>query len=183
MSELNVTESDSIPGFYEIDLVLHEDKRGSFREVYQKEKMEKLGLAVIEIVQQNVSFNRDKGVTRGYHAEPWDKYINVMHGKAFGAWVDLRKGPSFGKTHTTTLSVDKAVFVPKGVANSYQTLEPNTVYSYLVTEHWSPDGDYKAVSLFDEDIDIKWPIKLRLAIVSDKDHNNSSLDQTEPYNL
>ena len=36
------------------------------------------------------------GTTRGIHAEPWDKFVSVATGRIFGAWVDLRAGPTFG---------------------------------------------------------------------------------------
>lgn len=63
-SGLSVRET-IIPGLYEIDLELHEDERGWFKENYQKAKMEALGLPSFEVVQNNFSFNKDKGVTRG----------------------------------------------------------------------------------------------------------------------
>ena len=131
MGDLSVRETE-IPRFYIIDLVVHGDSRGWFKENYQREKMEALGLPHFEIVQNNISFNAEKGVTRGLHAEPWDKFISVANGKIFGAWTDLRKGDSFGKTLTLEITPDVAVFVPRGVANGYQTLEENVTYTYLV---------------------------------------------------
>src|SRR3990167_2609933 len=146
--QLGVRET-VIPGFYEIDLVVHGDSRGWFKENYQKQKMEALGLPHFEVVQNNFSFNAQKGVTRGLHAEPWEKFISVASGKIFGAWVDLRAGASFGQVYTTEITPDKAVFVPRGVANGYQTLESNVTYTYLVNAHWSPDVIYTSVHPFD----------------------------------
>src|SRR3978361_370414 len=111
--------------------------------------MEALGLPAFDIIQNNFSFNVQKGVTRGLHAEPWEKFISVATGKVFGAWVDLRKGASFGKTFTLQITPGQAVFGPRGVANGYQSLEPNTAYTYLVNEHWSPKTKYTFVNLFD----------------------------------
>lgn len=169
-----------IPGFYEIDLVLHGDSRGWFKENYQKEKLEALGLPKFEIVQNNFSFNAQKGATRGLHAEPWEKYISMAYGKVFCAWVDLRKGDSFGKVHTMELTPEKAVFVPRGVANGYQALEDNVTYTYLVNAHWSADAKYAAVNLFDPSLEIKWPISQDQAIVSDKDRENPLLTEVTP---
>ena len=166
--ELAVHET-VIPGFYEVDLAVHGDSRGWFKENYQREKMEALGLPHFEIVQNNFSYNEEVGVTRGLHAEPWEKYISVSNGKIFGAWVDLRKGPTFGQVYTTEITPDKAVFVPRGVANGYQTLTPNLTYSYLVNEHWSPDSKYTFVNLFDPELGINWPIPQEKAIISEKD--------------
>lgn len=182
MGDLAIHETE-IPGFYVVDLVVHGDNRGWFKENYQKEKMEALGLPTFEVVQNNFSFNQEKGVTRGLHAEPWEKFISVANGSVFGAWVDLRKGPSFGKVFTITITPDKAVFVPRGVANSYQTLEPNVTYTYLVNAHWSPDAKYAAVNLFDPAIAIDWPIPQNQAIISEKDSKTPLLADVVPMEL
>lgn len=167
-SELAVRET-TIPGFYIVDLVVNGDNRGWFKENYQKEKMEALGLPSFDVVQNNFSFNNEVGVTRGLHAEPWDKFISVANGSVFGAWVDLRAGESFGQTLTLEINPGVAVFVPRGVANGYQTLEENVTYTYLVNEHWSPDAKYTFVNLFDPELGIRWPINLDSAIISEKD--------------
>ena len=169
-----------IPGFFEVDLILHGDERGWFKENYQQEKLEALGLPHFEIVQNNMSFNAERGATRGLHAEPWEKFISLANGKVFCAWVDLRKGDSFGKVLTLELTPEKAVFVPRGVANGYQTLEDNVTYTYLVNEHWSPDAKYAAVNLFDPELHIDWPINQTQAVVSEKDRNNPLLKDVAP---
>jgi dTDP-4-dehydrorhamnose 3,5-epimerase len=179
MSDLAVRET-GIPGLFEVDLVLHEDARGWFKENYQKAKMEALGLPAFEVVLNNFSFNAEKGVTRGLHAEPWEKFISLANGKVFCAWVDLRKGDGFGKVHTRELTPGKAVFVPRGVANSYQTLEPNITYTYLVNAHWSPDAQYASLNMFDPEIGVDWPIPQDQAIVSDKDLKNPLLKDVAP---
>jgi dTDP-4-dehydrorhamnose 3,5-epimerase len=179
MADLAVRET-TIPGFYVIDLVVQGDNRGWFKENYQKEKMEALGLPHFEVVQNNFSFNAEKGVTRGLHAEPWEKFISLANGKVFGAWVDLRQGDSFGKVHTMEITPEKAVFVPRGVANAYQALEENITYTYLVNEHWSPDAKYAAVNLFDPTLKIDWPIGLDQAIISDKDKATPLLKDVTP---
>ena len=65
-NELTVTESP-IPGLFVIKLPVHGDNRGWFKENYQKEKMEALGLPSFTIVQNNISFNDKAGATRGLH--------------------------------------------------------------------------------------------------------------------
>jgi dTDP-4-dehydrorhamnose 3,5-epimerase len=179
MPELAIHEID-IPGFFVVDLVLHGDNRGWFKENYQKEKMEALGLPKFEVVQNNFSFNAEIGVTRGLHAEPWEKFISVANGRVFGAWVDLRAGPSFGKTFTMEITPDKAVFVPRGIANGYQTLEENVTYTYLVNDHWSQETRYTFVNLFAPELNIPWPIPKEKAIISDKDADHPMLKDVKP---
>lgn len=180
-TEFKITKTE-IPGLLEIEITSIQDERGWFQEKFQKEKLVAAGFPEDFVpVQQNVAYNKQKGVTRGIHAEPWDKYISLIAGKVFAVYVDLRKGPNFGKKISVIVSPKKAVFVPAGVANSYQTLEPDTYYSYLINAHWSPDKIYKAVNLNDLQLAIDWPIPPDQAIISDKDKNNPMLKDVTPY--
>lgn len=181
-NELSV-EKTPIPGFFVVKLPVHGDNRGWFKENYQKEKMEALGLPEFEVVQNNFSYNEQRGVTRGLHAEPWEKFISVANGRVFGAWVDLRKGPSFGTTFTTEINPGIAVFVPRGVANGYQTLEDNVTYAYLVNAHWSPEAYYTFVNLFDKHVAIDWPIPQEESIISEKDANHPLLKDVIPMEV
>ena len=174
-------EETPIPGFLRIDLTVHGDNRGWFKENWQREKMLALGLPDFGPVQNNISFNNEVGVTRGIHAEPWDKFVSVATGRVFGAWVDLREGPSFGSVYTCEIDPSVAVFVPRGVGNSYQTLEPNTAYTYLVNDHWSADAQYTFLNLADETVNVPWPIALSEAILSDKDKAHPRLADVIPF--
>lgn len=178
-SELSV-ETTNIPGFFVVTLPLHGDNRGWFKENYQAAKMEALGLPHLDVIQNNFSYNVERGVTRGLHAEPWEKYVSVANGSVFGAWVDLRKGDSFGQTLTLEITPDKAVFVPRGVANGYQTLAENVTYTYLVNAHWSADAQYTFVNLFDPALGIEWPIGKDEAIISEKDAGHPMLADVIP---
>ncbi len=178
--QLKITET-TIPGLVVLDLPVHGDNRGWFKENWQREKMTALGLPDFGPVQNNFSFNDKRGVARGIHAEPWDKYISLGRGEIFGFWVDIRAdSPAYGQVFTTKLDPTKAIFVPAGVANGYQTLEDDTVYSYLVNDHWSADAKYAFVSMFDESFGIDWPIPLDQCEVSDKDKQHPPLADVTP---
>ncbi|MFX0539032.1 sugar nucleotide-binding protein [Ornithinimicrobium sp. Y1847] len=170
----------AIPGLLVVDLVVHGDERGWFKENWQRAKMVVAGLPDFGPVQQSISYNAAAGVTRGIHAEPWDKLVSVGHGRVFCAWVDLREGPGFGAVHTEVLDEGRAVFVPRGVANSYQALEEDVVYSYLVNDHWSPEASYTMLNLADETVAIEWPIPLSQAQISAKDEHHPRLGQVVP---
>lgn len=176
---LSIQET-TIPGLLVLDLPVHGDSRGWFKENWQREKMVAAGLPDLGPVQNNISFNDEVGTTRGIHAEPWDKFVSVATGKIFGAWVDLREGDSFGKVFTAELDPSKAIFVPRGVANSYQTLEPDTAYVYLVNDHWSATAEYTFLNLADETANIQWPIPLEHALLSEKDQAHPRLDAVVP---
>lgn len=170
----------AIPGLVLWDLPVHGDSRGWFKENWQREKMTTLGLPDFGPVQNNVSFNDAVGTTRGIHAEPWDKWVSVATGRIFGAWVDLREGPTFGAVFTAELDPSRAIFVPRGVGNAYQTLEADTAYTYLVNDHWSPDAKYSFLNLADETAAIAWPIPLADAEMSEKDLAHPRLADVTP---
>ncbi|MEW9872769.1 sugar nucleotide-binding protein [Arthrobacter sp. HS15c] len=177
--KLAATETP-IPGMLLFDLPVYGDNRGWFKENWQREKMMALGLPDFSPVQNNISYNDKAGTTRGIHAEPWDKFVSVATGRIFGAWVDLREGPTFGSVFTAELDAGKAIFIPRGVANSYQTLEDNTSYVYLVNDHWSADAEYTFVNLADETVGISWPIPLEEAELSEKDMAHPRLAGVTP---
>ena len=171
---MRITET-AIPGLLIIDLDVHGDNRGWFKENWQREKFTGLApeLASFQPVQNNISYNH-AGATRGLHAEPWDKLVSVAHGKIFGAWCDLREGSeSFGEVVTHEVGPETAVFVPRGVANGFQALE-ETSYCYLVNEHWSAEARYAAVNLSIVD----WP--LEPTEISDKDKQHPDLAEVSP---
>ncbi|HNJ79504.1 MAG TPA: bifunctional dTDP-4-dehydrorhamnose 3,5-epimerase family protein/NAD(P)-dependent oxidoreductase, partial [Marmoricola sp.] len=166
-----------------LHLPVHGDNRGWFKENWQREKMIALGLPDFAPIQNNMSFNNARGATRGIHAEPWDKLVSVATGKIFGAWVDLREGRSFGKVFSIEMGPETAVFVPRGVGNSYQTLVDATAYSYLVNEHWSAAAreSYTFLNLADETVAIPWPIPLEQAELSDLDKAHPRLSEVQPF--
>ncbi|WP_455136102.1 sugar nucleotide-binding protein [Thermophilibacter sp.] len=180
--DLSVTET-GIPGLKVVELSVHGDARGWFKENWQREKMVALGLpADFRPVQNNVSFNASRGVTRGIHAEPWDKFISVAAGSVFGAWVDLRPGATFGRVFTCVLDPSRAIFVPRGVGNSFQALEDGTAYTYLVNAHWSAElkKTYTFVNLADPTLGIEWPIPLSEATLSEADQHHPMLADALP---
>ncbi|WP_336650199.1 sugar nucleotide-binding protein [Kocuria rosea] len=172
----------AIPGLLLLDIPVHGDNRGWFKENWQRSKAVAAGLPDFGPVQNNISFNGDRGTTRGIHAEPWDKYVSVASGRVFGAWVDLRAGGTFGTVVTCEVGPDTAVFVPRGVGNAFQTLEDATAYTYLVNDHWSAEAldEYSFLNLADDTVAIEWPVPLDQAQLSEKDRRHPRLAEVEP---
>lgn len=176
----------SIPGLLTFDVTYVGDERGWLQEKYQRAKLIEVGMPEsFEVVQNSLSYNRDIGVTRGFHAEPWDKYISVVTGRVFVAYLDLRQGDSFGRVETLELDANKAVFLPEGVANSFQTLTPETYYLYSVNRHWSAENyeKYVFVNLADLEIGVKWPISLDKAVLSERDRHHPMLAVIKPMKV
>lgn len=129
-----------IEGLRVLDLAVHRDERGWFKETWRAS-------GGFGPVQHNLSFNAKAGTVRGLHAEPWDKLVTVATGSVYGAWMDVREGSStYGKTFARVIDENTAVFVPRGVANGFQTLEDNTTYSYLVSDYFLADAPYIGTS-------------------------------------
>lgn len=173
----------TISGVLRVELPVHGDERGWFKESYQRAALEAAGLPRLEVVQHNVSYNAHVGVTRGIHAEPWDKYASPATGRVFAAVVDLRAGAGFGRLETFELGPGQALYVPRGCGNSFCTLEPHTAYSYLVNAHWTPELRYPAVDLFDAELAVPWPLPADQLVVSDKDRANPPLSAVAPLQV
>ena len=97
--------------------------------------------------------------------------------------MDLREGSAtYGKVYTTVLDPSKAIYVPRGVGNSFQALEDGTAYTYLVDAHWSLElkKTYTFVNLADPELAIEWPIPLAEATVSEADLNHPMLKDVVP---
>jgi dTDP-4-dehydrorhamnose 3,5-epimerase len=170
--------STDIDGLWVVDLDVHRDPErvgASFREAYQAAKLQALGLPEFHPVQFNVS-ESPLGTLRGFHAEPWEKFIHVVSGTAFSAIADIRpESPTFKTVWTGELGTDNAIFVTRGLANSFQAVSELVVYTYLTNAHWEPGLAYTAVRWDDPDLAVAWPITDERLKLSAKDANNPGL--------
>lgn len=177
MGALRATET-AIAGLYVLDLEIREDPDrpgASFREVFRTESLQALGIPPFTPVQWNVAESR-AGTLRGFHAEPWEKLIHVVHGEAFAAIADLRRdSPTAGQVWTGALNRSRALFVRRGLGNAYQALDDPTVYAYLVSESWQAGVHYPAVAWDDPDLDVDWPITDDRLALSARDRANPTL--------
>jgi dTDP-4-dehydrorhamnose 3,5-epimerase len=79
------------------------------------------------------------------------------------------------------MDASKAIYVPKGCGNSFQTLTSGVVYTYLVDAHWSPESKYTLTNLADPALGINWPISIDKAIISEKDKTHPFLKDITPF--
>ena len=176
-------EPTEIDGLWVITLDVHHDPEregASFREAYQAEKMTAAGLPEFHPVQLNVS-ESPLGTLRGFHAEPWEKYIHVVGGTAFSAIADIRPdSPTFKKVWTGELRSHNAIFVTRGLANSFQAVTDLVTYTYLTSAHWQPGLQYRAVRWDDPELAVAWPITDERLKLSAKDTQNPSLADLVP---
>lgn len=115
-----------INGLFIIEPTVYGDSRGYFMETYNKNDMEKAGLC-LEFVQDNQSMST-KGVLRGLHFQkehPQGKLVRVIRGEVFDVAVDLRKdSPTYKKWAGVTLSAEnrKQFYIPEGFAHGFLVL-------------------------------------------------------------
>ena len=167
--------STTIAGLFLVELDVHADGRGNFREAYRADRFaDHPVLSAFRPVQQNISHSVH-GVIRGIHAEPWDKFIHIAYGEVFSAIVDLRPDePTFGSHETFRLDHTNALFVSRGLGNAFQVVSEVAAYSYLVNAHWDASVPYEAIAFDDAEIGIVWPVADR--VVSEKDMKNPTFE-------
>lgn len=180
MQKQDSIKKTSIPGLVVVERPTFADERGFFREIFRLNDLEAFTGKKFKIVQCNHSFSLPK-VVRAIHAENWNKLVYPLTGETFVAIVDIRPdSPTFAKYETFTFNEDshRALFIPKGLANSICVVGDKPVhYLYLVDAYY--DGsDIRAIAWDDPDLNIPWPIKD--PIVSERDRNNPTLRQLFP---
>jgi dTDP-4-dehydrorhamnose 3,5-epimerase len=159
-------------GVWELDPLVHEDKRGFFLESFSARDMEVRGLPA-HFVQDNHARSLAAGVLRGLHFQepPFAqcKLVRVVRGSAYDVVVDLRRqSPTFGTWLGLTLSEEnkKMLFVPRGFAHGYCTMAPDTEFLYKVDAYYAPQHD-AGIRWNDPDIGVAWPVAN--PVISDKD--------------
>lgn len=152
------------------------DDRGFFSEVWREDSFVEAGLDV-HFVQDNHSFSKYRGVLRGLHfqAPPaaQDKLVRVTRGSIFDVAVDVRRSsPTFGQWTALVLSAAEwnQLFLPKGFAHGFVTLEPGTDVVYKVSAPYNAELD-RSIRFDDAGIGIEWPLPAEALILSDKDRN------------
>jgi dTDP-4-dehydrorhamnose 3,5-epimerase len=150
------------------------DARGFFSETWKEKALTEAGISV-HFVQDNHAFSAAKDTVRGLHfqLEPMaqDKLIRVTRGAILDVAVDIRRGsPTFGRHVSAVLSAENwaQLWVPKGFAHGYCTLEPDTEVIYKVTAYYSPQHD-RGILWDDPALAIAWPVSRANAQLSDKD--------------
>lgn len=164
---------------------IYKDRRGFFLESWNKKHFNNLMKLKISFVQDNISCST-KGVLRGLHYQlikPQGKLINVIHGEILDVVVDLRKfSPTFGKHLKINLSSEnfKQIWVPPGCAHGFLVLSQMAIFSYKVSEYYSPKNEY-CINWNDPDLNIDWQLNGSFPIISEKDLNGMSFKNAPIY--
>lgn len=147
-----------------IDMPKFDDERGSFIKWYDEDSFTKEGIQ--NCFKESYFSISDKNVIRGMHFQvpPADheKLVSVSYGAVMDVILDLRKeSPTYGKAESIVLSSDNhyALYIPKGFAHGFKSMQDGTVMNYLVATTHSPQHD-KAIhwNSFGFDWKVKDPI-------------------------
>ena len=150
----------------------YSDERGFFSEIYNKEYLETIGIKDL-FVLDSYSFSSKQYTFRGLHFQkyPYEqaKIVRAIQGSFLDIVVDIRKGSdTYLKSFRVELTKENflSIYIPKGFAHGFQSLEDNVEIIYFVSEFYSQKSE-KGIRWDDKAFKIKWPIEQ--IIVSKKD--------------
>lgn len=168
-----IFKETGLKGAYIIELEKLEDERGFFARSFCQREFQEHGLNT-RIAQCNVSYNKKKGTLRGMHyqAKPFeeDKLVSCIRGTIYDVIIDLRpNSTTYGNWFASELRADsyKIIYIPKGFAHGFQTVDDDTIVYYQMSEFYVPEYA-QGVRWDDPAFGIKWPYATP-AIVSEKD--------------
>ena len=167
-----IFEKTNFEGVHIVKLQVIADERGFFARSWCKNEFSEHGLDT-NCLQMNISFNKCKGTLRGMHyqVEPYGevKIVRCTRGAIYDVIIDLRKE---SKTYLMWMSVElndenrEMIYIPKGFAHGFLTLQDDTEVCYQMSENYSPNAA-RGIRFDDPDFKIQWPSEIKS--ISDKD--------------
>jgi dTDP-4-dehydrorhamnose 3,5-epimerase len=152
----------AIPDVLLIEPARHGDSRGFFSEVWSRRAMAAHGIDP-DFVQDNHAFSAAPLVLRGLHFQrppsAQGKLIRVARGAILDVAVDIRQGsPTYGQHVAAELSAAnwRQMWVPRGFAHGYVTLEPDTEVLYKTDAPYDREAD-GGIAWDDPAFGIAWP--------------------------
>ena len=177
-----------LDGLFYLEHTQYSDERGFFAElalIPDLNEITDINFSIAQINQAHSTTN----VIRGFHAEDWNKLVYIVQGIAFCALADTRPDSNtFGQVETFMFgnhpekTLNGALFVSSGIANSICVTKGPVDYLYFVDQLYrdrAKDDDV-AISLFDQDLAVYWPIAKESMIFSDRDNQSITLRQKFP---
>jgi dTDP-4-dehydrorhamnose 3,5-epimerase len=165
-----------IKGAFIIEPEFLGDIRGFFARTFCQQEFEKHGL-YSSIVQGNISYNKKKGTLRGMHYQtaPYEevKIVSCIKGAIYDVVLDLRKESGTCRQWVAVELSDenfKMVYIPKGCAHGFQTLEDDVIVYYQMMEFFHPEYA-SGVKWDDPAFGIHWPKGKKT--ISEKDNQFS----------
>jgi dTDP-4-dehydrorhamnose 3,5-epimerase len=175
-------QKTAIAGVFTIEPEPIADERGFFARTFDAEVFRAHGLADA-YVQQSLAFNARAGTIRGLHyqigADGEEKIVRCIAGSLYDVVADLRRGSvTFGRFVAVELSAEnrRAIYIPRGCAHGYQTLEEGSEALYDISRAYVPAAA-RGVAHDDPSLAIPWP--LPVSVVSERDRAFPALSDAE----
>lgn len=169
-----IFHKQKLSGVFIIEPQPYSDERGLLRRHFCQREFDEQGIE-IDVKQCNVSENKKKHTLRGFHYQlpPYgeNKILSCIKGAIFDVIVDLREdSDSYLKWESFELTEENrfSLYVPKGCANAYLTLQDNTWIFYYHSEFYTPIAE-AGIRYNDQLFKFIWPEEPK--IISDKDLN------------
>jgi dTDP-4-dehydrorhamnose 3,5-epimerase len=150
------------------------DERGCFMETYSRAPFVNAGIEA-EFIQDNQSLSVRPGTLRGLHFQrapvAQAKLVRVIQGSVFDVAADIRpESPTYGRWCGARLTANgcEQLFVPRGFAHGFVTLEENTVVSYKVDAPYSREAE-GGVRWNDPTLGVAWPMPAGGPILAERD--------------
>src|SRR5690606_28010273 len=167
-------QETKLKGCFVITPKVFEDNRGMFYEAFHEINFHTEVKSSIHFVQDNISQSKNR-VLRGLHFQIGEhaqaKLVSVLRGKVQDVCVDLRKySPTFGKYVSVILDAKekKQLFIPRGFAHGFLTLEENTIFSYKCDNYYNKSAE-AGIIYNDATLNINWQLPEKDLILSEKD--------------
>ena len=180
---------------YIIEPAVFGDNRGYFSPYFIQKDFDELGFE--KVVQTNRS-KSGKGVLRGLHFQKKPKtqakIVEVISGAAIDVVVDMRAdSPTYGKSTSVLLTPynkdiegsGRQLFVPRGFAHGFVSLEDDTVFQYLIDNDYAPETE-GGILWNDPDLGINWEeifekYDIEKPLLSEKDQVHPRLVDSPKY--
>ena len=171
-----------IKGVKLFNLKLYKDDRGSFSEVFLSDL--DYPEFKIKYVQENESIS-NYGIFRGMHLQKGShsqsKLIRVVKGKVIDVICDLRKSsPSFKKFFFIELNPNQLLFIPKGLAHGFLSLEEGAILNYKCDNYYNQSSE-SGFNLFKSKVETDFPLVSGDISMSIKDKSLPDLDNSYIY--
>lgn len=171
---------------YLIELDKRGDDRGFFARVFCRNEFSEHGLTS-GFVQVNNSLSATPGTLRGMHYQlpphAETKLVRCIRGRLHDVVLDLRRdSPTFGQSFGAELSADnrRMLYVPKGCAHGFITLDADTEALYFVDAFYAPEAE-RGVRWNDPAFAIHWPREP--AVISEKDQAHPDFETSAAITL
>lgn len=148
-------------GLFILETIDFKDNRGCFQKLFNEEFFKENNLES-NFKEMYYSVNK-KGVVRGMHFQtpPCDhaKLVYVSQGRILDAVVDIRKQ---SRTYLQHFTIElnshngKYLYIPKGFAHGFASLEDGSIVNYAQTSCYAPSHESGILS---NSCGIEWPFE------------------------